>query len=404
MKLYEELIERGLISQTTNDEAVKQALDNEKMTFYIGFDATADSLHVGHFLQLMVMRRLQKAGHRPIALLGGGTTMVGDPSGRTDMRKMLTKDDINHNADCFKEQMRRFVDFSDGKALMLNNADWLLNLNYVDFLREIGVYFSVNKMLAADCFKTRLEKGLSFIEFNYMLMQSYDFLRLYSDYDCHFQLGGSDQWGNITAGTELIRRATGNEAYGMTFTLLTTREGKKMGKTASGAVWLDRNKTTPYEFFQYWRNVADEDVLNCMMLLTELPTEQINGYKTLSGEQLNPVKELLAYELTRLVHGQADADKCLDAAKAAFSGADSDSMPTTELDVSQQGEVISATELLVACGLAASKGEGRRLIEQGGLSINDVKVTDFNATFPLSELDGVIIKKGKKVFHKVIVK
>lgn len=404
MKLYEELIERGLISQTTNDEAVKQALDNEKMTFYIGFDATADSLHVGHFLQLMVMRRLQKAGHRPIALLGGGTTMVGDPSGRTDMRKMLTKDDINHNADCFKEQMRRFVDFSDGKALMLNNADWLLNLNYVDFLREIGVYFSVNKMLAADCFKTRLEKGLSFIEFNYMLMQSYDFLRLYTDYDCHFQLGGSDQWGNITAGTELIRRATGNEAYGMTFTLLTTREGKKMGKTASGAVWLDRDKTTPYEFFQYWRNVADEDVINCMLLLTELPTDQINDYKALSGEQLNPVKELLAYELTRLVHGQTDADNCLEAAKAAFSGADSDSMPATELDINLQGEVISATELLVACGLAASKGEGRRLIEQGGLSINDVKVTDFNATFALSELDGVIIKKGKKVFHKVIVK
>lgn len=404
MKLYEELVERGLISQTTNDEAVKEALNNDKMTFYIGFDATADSLHVGHFLQLMVMRRLQKAGHRPIALLGGGTTMVGDPSGRTDMRKMLTKEDIDHNAECFKEQMRRFVDFDDNKALMLNNADWLLNLNYIDFLREIGVYFSVNKMLAADCFKSRLEKGLSFIEFNYMLMQSYDFLRLYTDYDCKFELGGSDQWGNITAGTELIRRATGNEAYGMTFTLLTTREGKKMGKTANGAVWLDRNKTTPYEFFQYWRNVADEDVVNCLMLLTELPTEQVNEYKKLSGEELNPVKELLAYELTRLVHGKEDADSCMEAAKAAFSGAASDNMPTTEFDSSTEAAEISITELLIKCGLAASKGEGRRLVEQGGVTVNDQKVSDINALFKIADLDGAIVRKGKKVYHKIIVK
>ena len=405
MQLYDELIARGLISQTTNDEAVKDALNNAQMTFYIGFDATADSLHVGHFLQLMVMRRLQKAGHRPIALLGGGTTMVGDPSGRTDMRKMLSKEDIEHNAECFKEQMRRFVDFGEGKAMMLNNADWLLNLNYIDFLREVGVYFSVNKMLAADCFKSRLERGLSFIEFNYMLMQSYDFLHMYNEYGCSFELGGSDQWGNILAGADLIRRVTGKEAYGMTFTLLTTREGKKMGKTASGAVWLDRNKTTPYEFFQYWRNVDDADVVNCLMLLTELPIEQIKGYESLSGEQLNPVKELLAYELTRLVHGKEDADKCLEAAKAAFSGAAAENMPGTELTAQDFTDgSISAVDLLVKCGLVPSKGEGRRVIEQGGMTLNDTKVADFSASFSASELNNAIVRKGKKIFHKIIVK
>lgn len=405
MKIYDELSRRGLLAQTTDDEAVKDAFNNKQITFYVGFDATADSLHVGHFLQLMIMRRMQKAGHRPIALLGGGTTMVGDPSGRTDMRKMLTKEDIAHNAECFKEQMRRFVDFEDGKAMMLNNADWLLNLNYVDFLREIGVHFSVNKMLSAECFKSRLERGLSFIEFNYMLMQSYDFLRLNTDYGCTFELGGSDQWGNIVAGADLIRRVTGKEAYGVTFTLLTTREGKKMGKTAGGAVWLDRNKTTPYEFFQYWRNVEDGDVINCMLRLTELPYEEIMEYSTLEGEKLNPVKEKLAYELTKLVHGQDDAEKCLAAARSAFSGGLSSDMPGTELNENDSpGGEIAVLDLLIKCSLVSSKGEARRLIEQGGLTINGNKVSDINSVFSLKELNDAVIKKGKKVFHKITVK
>lgn len=403
MTLFEELKRRGLIAQTTNDEEVERRLNSDRISFYIGFDATADSLHVGHFLQLMVMRRMQKAGHRPIALLGGGTTMVGDPSGRTDMRKMLTKADIDYNANCFKEQMRRFLDFSDGGAMMLNNDAWLMNLNYIDFLRDIGVHFSVNKMIAADCFKTRLEKGLSFIEFNYMLMQSYDFLKLYQDYGCCFQLGGSDQWGNIISGVDLVRRVEGTEVFGMTFTLLTTKEGKKMGKTQGGAVWLDRSKTSPYDFFQYWRNVDDADVVNCMKMLTEIPIEEIEQYDRYSGEQLNPVKERLAYELTKLVHGEADAEAALAASKSVFGGnGESGDIPSSRLDDSVFIDgAISICELIVACSLAPSKGEARRLVEQGGVSVDDVKITDTKKLFAKSELDGAIIKKGKKVFHRV---
>ncbi len=406
MELYEQLKRRGLIYQTTNDEAIRDLLDNHQTTFYIGFDATADSLHVGHFLQLMVMRRLQKAGHRPIALLGGGTTLVGDPSGRTDMRKMLTKEDIDHNAECFKTQMRKFVDFSDGKALMINNADWLCKFNYIDFLREIGVYFSVNKMLAADCFKSRLEKGLSFIEFNYMLMQSYDFLHLYDNYDCRMELGGSDQWGNITGGVDLIRRVKSEEAYGMTFTLLTTKEGKKMGKTASGAVWLDPEKTSPYDFFQYWRNVDDDNVVNCLKLLTELPIEEIESYENKSGSELNEAKEKLAFELTRLVHSEQDANTALSASRALFGGGgDSENMPATEIDAGEleQGS-IDILSLLVRCALAPSKSEARRLVQQGGVCVNDEKIEDIKAAFNAQTLDGAVIKKGKKVFHKVKIK
>ena len=365
MTVFEELTRRGLIAQMTHPEKIEQLLNNEKVTFYIGFDATADSLHVGHFLQLVVMKRLQMAGHRPIALLGTGTTMVGDPTGKTDMRKMLSVEEINHNAECFQHQMERFLDFSDGKAMMLRNGDWLLKLKYIELLRDIGVHFSVNEMLTKECFKTRLAKGLSFIEFNYMIMQSYDFLRLYQDVGCKMQLGGNDQWANILGGIELVRRVEGEEVYGMTFTLLTTKEGKKMGKTESGAVWLNPEKTPPYEFFQYWRNVADDDVINCLKLLTFLPIEEIEKMEKWEGSQLNKAKEILAYELTKMVHGQEEAEKALSAAKAIFSEAgQSEHMPTTVLGSSDFTEgKISLSELLVKTGLAPSKGEAKRLIQ-----------------------------------------
>lgn len=407
MTVFEELNRRGLIAQMTHPEQIEQLLNKEKVTFYIGFDATADSLHVGHFLQLVVMKRLQQAGHQPIALLGTGTTMVGDPTGKTDMRKMLTKDEINHNAECFKRQMEKFLDFSNDKALMLRNGDWLLKLNYIEFLRDVGVHFSVNQMLTADCFKTRLEKGLSFIEFNYMLMQSYDFLRLYRDLGCKMQLGGNDQWANILGGIDLVRRAAGGEVYGMTFTLLTTKEGKKMGKTENGAVWLDPEKTTPYEFFQYWRNVADDDVINCLKLLTFIPIEEIEAMESWQGSELNKAKEILAYELTKMVHGVENADKSLQAARALFSDKSADdNMPTTELTADNFADgQIGACELLVACALASSKGEARRLIQQGGVTVKEEKVSDPAARFAAESFeDGVIIRKGKKVYHKAVLK
>ncbi|MBQ2865443.1 MAG: tyrosine--tRNA ligase [Clostridia bacterium] len=407
MTLFEELKARGLIAQMTHEDEIKDLLDNQKITFYIGFDPTADSLHVGHFLQLVVMSRFQKAGHRPIALLGGGTTMVGDPTGKTDMRKMLTKEDIAHNAECFKVQMRRLVDFGEGKAMMLNNADWLLKLNYIDFLRDVGVHFSVNRMLTAECFKTRLEKGLSFLEFNYMLMQSYDFYYLNHNYGCVLELGGDDQWSNIINGADLIRRVDKKPAYGMTFTLLTTSEGKKMGKTEKGAVWLDPNKTTPFEFFQYWRNIDDADVIKCMKLLTFIPLEEIAEFEKKEGSELNAVKERLAYEITSMVHGTEEADKALQASKALFgAGASDENMPTTALDAAAftDGQ-ITIIDLLVATKLAPSKGEARRLIQQGGVTVNDIKVTDFTQSYTADAIkaDALIIKKGKKTFHKVTV-
>ena len=381
MTVFEELTRRGLIAQMTHPEKIEELLNGEKVTFYIGFDATADSLHVGHFLQMVVMKRLQQAGHRPIALLGTGTTMVGDPTGKTDMRKMLSVEEINHNAMCFKRQMEKFIDFSDGKALMLKNGDWLLHLNYIELLRDVGVHFSVNEMLTAECFKTRLEEGLSFIEFNYMIMQSYDFLKLHRDYGCMMQLGGNDQWANILGGIKLTRRVTGDDVYGMTFTLLTTKEGKKMGKTENGAVWLDPEKTSPYEFFQYWRNVADDDVINCLKLLTFVPIEEIEAMEKWEGSQLNKAKEILAHELTKMVHGQQEADKALEAARAIFAGGThSDDMPTTSLVSSDLADgAISVADLLVKTGLAPSKGEAKRLIQQGGVSVDDVKVSDFAA-------------------------
>ena len=407
MTLFEELKARGLIAQMTHEDEIKDLLDNQKITFYIGFDPTADSLHVGHFLQLVVMSRFQKAGHRPIALLGGGTTMVGDPTGKTDMRKMLTKEDIAHNAECFKVQMRRLVEFAEDKAMMLNNADWLLKLNYIDFLREVGVHFSVNRMLTAECFKTRLEKGLSFLEFNYMLMQSYDFYYLNHNYGCILELGGDDQWSNIINGADLIRRVDKKPAYGMTFTLLTTSEGKKMGKTEKGAVWLDPNKTTPFEFFQYWRNIDDADVIKCMKLLTFIPLEEIALYEQKEGSELNAVKERLAYEITSMVHGQEEADKALQASKALFgAGASDENMPTTTLEQAAFTDgAITIIDLLVASKLAPSKGEARRLIQQGGVTVNDVKVTDFAQTYTIEGIksEALIIKKGKKTFHKVTV-
>lgn len=408
MNVYDELAARGLIEQTTDGEKIRELLGNEKVTFYIGFDPTADSLHVGHFMQLVIMRKMQRAGHRPIAILGGGTTMVGDPTGKTDMRKMMTKETIAHNADCFKKQMSKFVDFSEGKALMVNNADWLLNLNYIDFLRDVGVHFSVNKMLAAECFKTRLERGLSFIEFNYMLMQSYDFYRLFSDYGCKLELGGNDQWANIIGGVELVRKKASEEVYGMTFTLLTNKEGKKMGKTENGAVWLDPEKTSPYDFFQYWRNVDDADVTRCLRLLTDVPLETIEEFDRMGGEALNKAKELLAFELTSTVHSYEDAQKALDTAKALFSGGgDKSNMPATELtsaDLTDGG--IDVLGLLVKCALASSRGEGRRLVEQGGVSIGDEKVTDGFAVVTVEKLsgEGVVIKKGKKIFHRAFIK
>ncbi|MCD8355805.1 MAG: tyrosine--tRNA ligase [Clostridia bacterium] len=404
-QVYEELQARGLIAQCTNEEKVRDLLDNHQTAFYIGFDATADSLHVGHFLQLVVMARLQQAGHHPIALIGGGTTMIGDPTGKTDMRKMLTKEQIDHNAECFRQQMRRLVDFEDGKATMLNNADWILKFNYMDFLREVGVHFSVNRMLTAECFKTRLEKGLSFIEFNYMLLQSYDFLHLYRNMDCHLELGGDDQWSNIINGADLIRRVEGkDDAYGLTFTLLTTSEGKKMGKTEKGAVWLDPEKTSPYEFFQYWRNINDADVIRVMKMLTFMTLDEIAEYEKLEGAGLNKAKERLAYEITSMVHGKEEAEKAMNAAKAAFSGGASADMPTTALtaDDLTDGQ-IGAMDLLVKTGLVKSKSEARRTIQQGGLTINDAKVTDVYAMYGADAFagDGMIIRKGKKSFRKV---
>ena len=407
MTVFEELTRRGLIAQMTHPEKIEELLNGEKVTFYIGFDATADSLHVGHFLQMVVMKRLQQAGHRPIALLGTGTTMVGDPTGKTDMRKMLSVEEINHNAMCFKRQMEKFIDFSDGKALMLKNGDWLLHLNYIELLRDVGVHFSVNEMLTAECFKTRLEKGLSFIEFNYMIMQSYDFLKLHRDYGCMMQLGGNDQWANILGGIKLTRRVTGDDVYGMTFTLLTTKEGKKMGTTENGAVWLDPEKTSPYEFFQYWRNVADDDVINCLKLLTFVPIEEIEAMEKWEGSQLNKAKEILAHELTKMVHGQQEADKALEAARAIFAGGThSDDMPTTSLVSSDLADgAISVADLLVKTGLAPSKGEAKRLIQQGGVSVDDVKVSDFAAVIGKESFDKgqVILKKGKKIYHKVLL-
>ena len=406
MTVFEELKARGLIAQCTNEEKVQDLLDNHQTTFYIGFDATADSLHVGHFLQLVVMSRLQKAGHRPIALIGGGTTMIGDPTGKTDMRKMLTKEEIEHNAECFRKQMRRLVDFTDGKALMMNNADWILKFNYMDFLREVGVHFSVNRMLTAECFKSRLEKSLSFIEFNYMLLQSYDFLHLYRTMDCHLELGGDDQWSNIINGADLIRRVDGkDDAYGLTFTLLTTSEGKKMGKTEKGAVWLDPEKTSPYDFFQYWRNVDDSDVIRCLKLLTFVPLDEIAEFEKLKGAELNKVKERLAYEITSMVHGKEQADQALAAAKSLFEGGAADAnMPSTILqDADFTDGMIGVLTLLVKCGLASSNGDARKLIQGGGISIDGEKVSDPKTQLSQDDFANErILKKGKKTYHKVM--
>ncbi len=407
MKVYDELVARGLIAQVTNEEEIREMIDNGKAVFYIGFDPTADSLHVGHFMALCLMKRLQMAGNRPIALIGGGTAMIGDPSGRTDMRSMMTKETIDHNCECFKKQMERFIEFGEGKAMMVNNADWLLNLNYIDFIRDIGGCFSVNNMLRAECFKQRMEKGLSFLEFNYMPMQSYDFYYLYQHYGCNMQFGGNDQWSNMLGGTELIRKKLGKDAHAMTITLLLNSEGKKMGKTASGAVWLDPNKTSPFEFFQYWRNVDDADVLKCIRMLTFLPLEEIDKMAGWEGSQLNEAKEILAYELTKLVHGQEEAEKAKAASRALFAGSgDTEHMPTTELTNDDfGGGSIDVLTLLVKCGLAASKGEARRLVQQGGVTVNDEKVTAIETTFGCEQFtgDGVVIKKGKKVFHKAVL-
>ena len=408
MTCYDELVARGLIAQVTDEEEIKNLINNGKAIFYIGFDPTADSLHVGHFMALCLMKRLQMAGNKPIALIGGGTGMIGDPSGRTDMRQMLTPETIQHNCDCFKKQMERFIDFGEGKAMMLNNADWLLKLNYVDVLREVGACFSVNNMLRAECYKQRMEKGLSFLEFNYMIMQSYDFYHMFQTVGCNMQFGGDDQWSNMLGGTELIRRKLGKDAHAMTITLLLTSEGKKMGKTASGAVWLDPNKTSPFEFYQYWRNVGDADVLKCIRMLTFLPLEQIDEMDKWEGSQLNRAKEILAYELTKLVHGEAEAEKAQETARGLFSGAGSaEHMPTTELtaDKFTDGK-IGAMNLLVACGLCASNGEARRLIQQGGVTVSDKKIAAIDAAFDENDFrgEGVIIKKGKKVYHRAIVK
>ena len=407
MGIYEELQARGLIAQVTDEEHIRDMVNNGKATFYIGFDCTADSLHVGHFMALCLMKRLQMAGNRPIALIGGGTTMIGDPSGRTDMRKMLTKEDIDHNAACFKRQMERFIDFGPGKAMMLNNAEWLMNLNYIELLREVGACFSVNNMLRAECYKQRMEKGLSFLEFNYMIMQSYDFYYMFQHYGCNMQFGGNDQWSNMLGGTELIRRKLGKDAQAMTITLLLNSEGKKMGKTASGAVWLDPNKTTPFEFYQYWRNVDDADVLKCIRMLTFLPLEEIDKMDSWQGEQLNKAKEILAYELTKMVHGEAEANQAQAAAKALFAGGSDDSnMPTTELTEDQLTDgSIAILDLMLACKLVPSKGEGRRLVQQGGVMVNEEKVSSIDASFTAEQLrQGLKIRKGKKVYHKAILK
>ncbi len=408
MTIFDELKARGLIAQMTDEEQIKDLINNGKATFYIGFDPTADSLHVGHFMALCLMKRLQMAGNRPIALIGGGTAMIGDPSGRTDMRSMMTPETIQHNCDCFKKQMERFIEFGEGKAQMVNNADWLMDLNYIDVLREVGACFSVNNMLRAECYKQRMEKGLSFLEFNYMIMQSYDFYHLYKNYNCNFQFGGNDQWSNMLGGTELIRRKLGKDAHAMTITLLLNSEGKKMGKTASGAVWLDPNKTSPFVFYQYWRNVADADVLKCIRMLTFLPLEEIDAMDSWEGSQLNTAKEILAYELTKLVHGEEEANKAQAAAKAIFaSGGVSADMPTTELTAEDFADgKITVIDLLAKTGLAASKSEARRLIQQGGVLIGDEKITAFEAVVEQSAIpaDGLIVKKGKKTFHRVVVK
>ncbi|MEM1483846.1 tyrosine--tRNA ligase [Oscillospiraceae bacterium PP1C4] len=407
MTVFEELTRRGLIAQMTHPEKIEELLNSEKVTFYIGFDATADSLHVGHFLQLVVMGHLQRAGHRPLALLGTGTTLVGDPTGKTDMRKMLSVEEINYNAQCFMNQMSKFLDFSEDKALMLKNGDWLLKLEYLPFLRDVGVHFSVNKMLTAECFKSRLEKGLSFIEFNYMIMQSYDFLYLHRNYGCKMEVGGDDQWSNILGGIDLTRRVTGDEVYGMTFTLLTTKEGKKMGKTENGAVWLDPNKTSPYEFFQYWRNISDDDVIHCLKLLTYIPIEEIEAMESWEGSQLNKAKEMLAYELTKMVHGQDNADKAIEAARALFTaGSHSEDMPSVTITAADfvNGE-ISIVDLLVKAGLAPSKGEARRLIQQGGATVDDVKAESVTELVNVKSFEKghVILRKGKKVYSKVLL-
>ncbi len=403
MGVYEELQERGLIAQVTNEEEIREMVNAGKAVFYIGFDCTADSLTAGHFMALTLMKRLQMAGNKPIALIGGGTTMIGDPSGRTDMRKMLTREDIDHNAACFKRQMENFIDFSDNKAMMINNADWLLNLNYVELLREVGACFSVNNMLRAECYKQRMEKGLSFLEFNYMIMQSYDFYHLFKNFDCNMQFGGDDQWSNMLGGTELIRRKLGKDAHAMTITLLTDSQGNKMGKTAGNAVWLDPEKTSPYDFYQYWRNVGDLDVIKCMKMLTFIPMEQINEYAKLEGADLNKAKEVLAFELTKMVHGEEEATKAQNAARALFAGgSDNSNMPETVLsdDDFTDGE-ITVVDMMIKAGLIKSKGEGRRLITQGGVSVNDEKITDGFYSLNKSAFDSeVIIKKGKKVFHK----
>ena len=406
MTIYDELKARGLIAQVTDEEEIKELINNGKATFYIGFDCTADSLTAGHFMALTLMKRLQQAGNKPIALLGGGTTMIGDPSGRTDMRKMLTREDIDHNAECFKRQMENFIEFGEGKAMMLNNADWLLSLNYVELLREVGACFSVNNMLRAECYKQRMEKGLSFLEFNYMIMQSYDFYHLFQHYGCNMQFGGDDQWSNMLGGTELIRRKLGKDAYAMTITLLTDSQGKKMGKTAGNAVWLDPNKTSPFEFYQYWRNVDDADVMKCIRMLTFLPLEQIDEMDAWQGEQLNRAKEILAFELTKMVHGEQAAEKAKATAKSLFGGvADAEKMPATVLKAGDlQAGSLSILDALVACGLAPSKGEARRLIQQGGISLDGEKVANPTTTLAAGALaKGIVIKKGKKVYHKITV-
>ena len=403
MGVYEELVERGLIAQVTDEEHIRDLVNNGKAVFYIGFDPTADSLHVGHFMALTLMKRLQEAGNKPIALIGGGTAMIGDPSGRTDMRQMMTQETIQHNCDCFKKQMSRFIDFGEGKAMMVNNADWLLDLNYINVLREVGACFSVNRMLNAECYKQRMEKGLSFLEFNYMIMQSYDFYALYQKYGCNLQFGGDDQWSNMIGGMELIRRKLGKEANAMTITLLTNSEGKKMGKTQKGAVWLDAEKTTPYEFYQYWRNVDDGDVIKCMKLLTFIPMEEINEYAKLEGAELNKAKEALAYSLTTLVHGEEEADKAQAAAKALFAGGSDDSnMPSTVIDKADlEDGKITLLSIMTKAGMIKSNGEGRRLIQQGGVSVDDEKISDVFHAVTAEQLEkGIIVKKGKKVFHK----
>ncbi len=405
MKIYEELVARGLIAQVTDEEEIRNLINEGKATFYIGFDPTADSLHVGHFMALCLMKRLQMAGNRPVVLVGGGTGHIGDPSGRTDMRSMMTEETINHNCECFKKQMEKFIEFGDGKAIMVNNADWLLKLNYVELLREVGACFSVNNMLRAECYKQRMEKGLSFLEFNYMIMQSYDFYYLYQNYGCNMQFGGDDQWSNMLGGTELIRKKLGKNAYAMTITLLMNSEGKKMGKTAKGAVWLDQNKTSPFEFYQYWRNIDDADVLKCIRMLTFLPLEQINEMDTWEGSKLNEAKEILAYELTSMIHGKEEADKAQESARAIFSSGASENMPTTVLTADDLTDgKINILAILEKTGIAPSRSQGRTLVSQGGISVDGEKVTDTYKEFSADELkQGIVVKKGKKIFIKVVI-